>query len=221
MRSPRTFTSLTNLRLLVSFSSDKSFQLLTTLHSRFPSIYRQRPNPDTRTASAKMVQKQGINVYIAPFNNINKRYPQHGVPANSPNFTGDPNEVYIEAVDGERFVVITDLKKNFNMHGAEHLYILWEVDQDCGENACGDYFTLPDLEARAPPGTASKGRCTLSTTSRKIDGAWMNCGFAFAALSIGNGPYLPMSIMQPQLMPDRRTIGYEHRRDRERSRHAR
>lgn len=50
-----------------------------------------------------MVQNQGIDVYLAPYSDINERYQQHEVPIGSPNWTGDPNEVYIEAVDGERF----------------------------------------------------------------------------------------------------------------------
>jgi hypothetical protein len=188
--------------------------------SRFPSFCPDRPNKDTRTASAKMVQNQGIDVYIAPFNNINRRYPQHGVPTISSNFTGDPNEVYIEAVDGERFIVVLDLMKDFNMYGADHLHIKWEMDQDHGVNGRIRFYTLSDLASHVPRGTSLKGRTKFETRCRKIDGDWMKCGFVFAALNIGNGLHLLINIMRLELMPDRRRIGHERRRDRERSRHA-
>jgi hypothetical protein len=174
------FRSLTHRRLLISFRSDRSSQLLT----RFPSLYT--------TVSAKMVQNQGIDIYLAPFDHknkrkINTRYPQHGVPSISSNFTGDPNEVYIEAVDGERFVVVLDLMKDFSMHGADHLYIEWYVDQDHASGR-SDHYPLSELKAGEPRGKALKGRCTYDTIDRKIDGVWKTCGFTFTALDIGNEP---------------------------------
>jgi len=135
-----------------------------------------------------MVQDQGIDVYLAPFNNVKRRYPQHGVPAISPNFTGDPNEVYIEAVDGERFVVVLDLMKDFNMYGADHLYIEWYVDEDHDAGGRVDHYHLSELKAGKSRGKALKGRLTYEIINPKIDGVWKTCGFTFAALDIGNEP---------------------------------
>jgi hypothetical protein len=132
-----------------------------------------------------MVQNQGIDVYLAPFSNVNRPYLQHGVPIVSPNFTGDPNEVYVEAVDGERFMLVLDLMKYFNMYGADHIYVKWEVDQDRGSSARSAKYDLPRLEVKVPQGTSLKGRLTYSSIDRKIDGAWMNCGFVFTPLNIG------------------------------------
>jgi hypothetical protein len=61
-----------------------------------------------------MVQTHGIDVYLARFADIDDRYikdrfREHPVPANSPKFTSNTNEAYIEAVDGERFAVVVDL----------------------------------------------------------------------------------------------------------------
>jgi hypothetical protein len=137
-----------------------------------------------------MVQNQGIDVYLAPFSDLTKPYLQHSVPRASPNFTGDPNEVYIEAVDGERFGVVLGLMKDFSMYGAEHLYVQWEVDQDRGASRRVSHYTLPELEGGKPRGSALKGRCTYKTITRKTDGVWMQCGFAFAPLNIGKGPVL-------------------------------
>jgi hypothetical protein len=58
-----------------------------------------------------MVQSHGIDVYLVQFGNPDKRYPEHTIPRTSPAFTRDPNEVYVEAVNGERFVVVIDLLK--------------------------------------------------------------------------------------------------------------
>jgi hypothetical protein len=116
------FRSLTHRRLLISFRSDRSSQLLT----RFPSLYT--------TVSAKMVQNQGIDVYLAPFDDYTRRYQQHTVPAASPNFKNDSNEVYIEAADGERFLVMVELLKDFDAKGGTHLSIEYEVDESGGIN---------------------------------------------------------------------------------------
>ena len=81
-----------------------------------------------------MVQNQGIDVYLAPYSDINGRYEQHAVPLGSSAFTNDPNEIYIEAVDGERFTIVGDLLKDFDMKGAEHLYFTYEMDQSRGSS---------------------------------------------------------------------------------------
>jgi hypothetical protein len=133
-----------------------------------------------------MVQDQGLDVYLAPFGNITNRYQQHSVPAGSPNFTGDPNEVYIEAVDGERFIIVTDLMKWFDMKGATHLCITYDIDQARGASGRACYRSLTELEARRPVEMRLKGRQILESTSRKMDGAWSWCGFVFASLVMGN-----------------------------------
>ena len=100
-----------------------------------------------------MVQDQGLDVYLAPFADITKRYQQHAVPAGSPNFTGDPNEVYIEAIDGERFIIVVDLMKWFDMGGATHLRILHEIDQsrDASGHARAPNQTTGGYSSERPP----------------------------------------------------------------------
>jgi hypothetical protein len=112
-----------------------------------------------------MVQNQGIDVYLAPFSDQTKPYPQHGIPVISPNFTGDPNEVYIQAVDSERFVILVDFMQDFNMYGAEHVKIKWEIDQDRGANGCSDYRsgTFPNAHARYVPPSQAPARRSRPT----------------------------------------------------------
>ena len=116
-----------------------------------------------------MVQDQGINVYVVRCNddNLCREYP---VPASSPTFTGDLNQVYIEAVEGERFVIIADTYNKSDTKGSERLKISCEVDpgnDSTGPWRCGfvrppndpskptlkgRYFHLSELQIRAPSG---------------------------------------------------------------------
>jgi len=59
--------------------------------------------------SLDMVQDQGIEVYLAQFSDIANRYKEYPVPTASPSLTGDANEVYVEAPDGERFMIVVRL----------------------------------------------------------------------------------------------------------------
>ena len=65
-----------------------------------------------------MVQQQGIDVYLAPFGKVDQRYPEHAAPFSSSDATANSKEVYIEAVDGERFVVLVDLGMDFDAKGS-------------------------------------------------------------------------------------------------------
>jgi hypothetical protein len=58
------------------------------------------------------LQDQGLNVYL-----------KHTAPAGSSVFTGDANEVYIEAVDGERFNIL----KKFDIKDSTHLRVKYQV----------------------------------------------------------------------------------------------
>jgi hypothetical protein len=184
--SPRTRDDLFSL---IPFRDNPPSPFLDTTTSRallLPFLHYHRSNIDTRSASATMVQNQGIDVYLAPFRDINERYQQHGVPLGSPAFTNDPNEVYIQAVDGERFMIVVDFMEYFDMKGAEHLYIRPQLDTSYGGETASHYCTLSDLKKRLSRGTDLEGRYTHKTSSRKIDGTWTLCGVAFASLTIGN-----------------------------------
>jgi len=135
-----------------------------------------------------MVQDQGLDVYLAPFGNINERYQQHAAPLESPSYTGDPNEVYIEAVDGERFMIVIDLLKDFDMRGAGDLYLRYKIDQPRGGGTTGCCRSLSTLKASQPTGTNLKGREALSVLTKKVDGVWSKCGIIFASLKIGISP---------------------------------
>jgi hypothetical protein len=144
-----------------------------------------------------MVQNQGIDVYLAPYSDINGRYQQHAVPLGSPAFTEDPNEVYIQAVDGERFTVVVDVLKDFDMKGAKHLYCTYEIDQPINGSGSGHCNSLSTIRASQPRGTNLKGRDMLSSFMKKVDGVWCRCGMTFTSLKIGNRPCFPISFASP------------------------
>jgi hypothetical protein len=85
---------------------------------QYPTPYIIQPTSirisTTDHALAKMVQQQGIDVYLAPFGKIDQRYPEHPAPVSSTSTTADIKDVYIEAVDADRFVVVVDFGKDFD-----------------------------------------------------------------------------------------------------------
>lgn len=128
-----------------------------------------------------MVQDQGIDVYIAPFSDITKRYPEHAVPADSPVHTNDPNEIYIEAVDGERFVIVVDLLEDFDPQESTWSYIRYDVDGGIWSMS-SSYSRLQSTRSQESP---LNGRSVCSHASRRFDGRWLKCGFVFSPLGMG------------------------------------
>lgn len=131
-----------------------------------------------------MVQDQGIEVYLAPYSDISKRYPEHAVPTTSSSLSGKPNEVYIEAVDGERFVIVVDLLKDFDAKGCQRLRIAF--------NTGGKWVShLLDLSASAKrihDTPQLQGRDVIHLRIKKIDGSLVRHEFKFAELKIGTLP---------------------------------
>lgn len=131
-----------------------------------------------------MVQDQGIDVYLAIFSDNSKRYKECSVPTTSPSFTGDANEVYIEAVDGERFVVVVDTWQKSDVEGNERLKISCQidsVDDSTGPWECGFAHRW-----MAPFGSTMEGRYVHSDCQRQIQGQGkVNCGYVFVPLQIG------------------------------------
>lgn len=128
-----------------------------------------------------MVQDQGIEVYLAPYNDISRRYPEHAIPTTSPAFTGKPNEVYIEAVDGERFMIVVKVLEEFDTKGGNGFLL--------GRITSGEWQFSPNC----PPVLSEVPRKThifplhtsISSETKKIDGRWVGSGFRFAQLKMG------------------------------------
>jgi hypothetical protein len=139
-----------------------------------------------------MVQHQGIDVYLAPFHDTGKRYREHAAPVNSPVFSGDPNDVWVEAVNGQRFVIIVDLLKDFDRKGSQALHIARGI----GSNIeITDSQTYSQLNRKVPAGANLQGRDYCKTEDRKFNGRWATCGFAFAQLEMG----MLLQINQPKM----------------------
>jgi hypothetical protein len=129
-----------------------------------------------------MVQNQGLDVYLAPFDDNASRYQQYTASAASPDFTGDPNEVYIEAVDGERFIIMVDVMESFDTKGCSHLNVEYKIDQGTMNVT---HTSWPNLAAKVPEGSSLKGRKTVEDVTRKLNGDWVECGLTFSALDMG------------------------------------
>ena len=123
-----------------------------------------------------MVRHQGIEVYLAPFTNISGRFSEHPVSATS------PSEAYIEAVDGEPFVIVVDLGEEYEAKGSARLWTECFLDGEFMSKQVSPYVTLRDA---VPPGSDLKGRYTNSRAEVHIDGRRVKCGYAFSPVLMG------------------------------------
>jgi hypothetical protein len=138
-----------------------------------------------------MVRNQGINVYLAPFDDISNVFREYPVTATSPGFTANATEAYIEAVDGERFVVVVDLGEEFEAKGSARLRIECFIDGEFISKQVSPYVLLKE---DAPPGSDLKGRYINSRADLHVDGHRVECGYAFSPLLMGTLPILPLTI---------------------------
>jgi hypothetical protein len=105
-----------------------------------------------------MVKSQGIEVCLAPFNDITQRYTEF--PADPTEFptrfpAEDAHEAYIEAVNGERFVIVVDLGEEFEAKGSARLRIECFLDGELVSKQVSSYALLSE---GAPPESALKSR---------------------------------------------------------------
>jgi hypothetical protein len=113
-----------------------------------------------------MVKQQGIDVYVAPFGKIDQRYPEHPAPIGSVNTALNSKEVYIEAIDGERFVVVVDVGKDFDTRGSSRLETSYTLDK-ANPSAIRTYQnTHSDLKLSAPNVSGLEGRHTHTIRSK-------------------------------------------------------
>ena len=120
-----------------------------------------------------MVKQQGIDVYLAPFGKTDQRYPEHPGPANPTSTTPNSKEVYIEAVDGERFVLVVDLTNDFNAKGSPMLRINYGLDslRDLtGQWNMSSIYTYKELSKDALNMAGLKGRTVVPCQIKKIGG---------------------------------------------------
>ncbi|GAB7326991.1 hypothetical protein MBLNU13_g10939t3 [Cladosporium sp. NU13] len=127
-----------------------------------------------------MVQDQGIDVYLPPYNDDNKRFPEHKIPTTSPAFTGKLNEVYIEAVGGERFTIVVKVLEDFDTKGGKGFLFgfitggKWHFSRHCHP-----------VPTEVPCKTRTFPYCgSVSSETKKIDERWVESGFRFARLKM-------------------------------------
>jgi hypothetical protein len=139
-----------------------------------------------------MVSDQGVAVFLVTVNDVSERFPDLVVPHTSPSYNGNPNGVYIEVDDDIRFAIVVDLCKHLDFKGFTHLRISYELDGSTGTSV--HYLELKDFKREKPVGYPIKGRYTLSTVPRKVNGKWTECAFSFGALQKGNDHSLYQSM---------------------------
>jgi hypothetical protein len=129
-----------------------------------------------------MVRHQGIDVYLAPFSDINNRFREYPVPATSPKSTNDASEAYVEAVDGERFVVVVDLGEEYEAKGSARLWIECFIDGGFMSKQVSPYVQLKEA---VPRESALRGRYINERTDLHIAGQLVRCGYKISPLRMG------------------------------------
>lgn len=147
----------------------------------FPSCADASFDLYVRTPHNRVVQHQGIEVFLAPFSDISERYPEHAVPNTSPAFSSEPNESSIEAVDGERFVVVDDLLEDFGAEGSKML----KINHNINGRLTTTQRNYTTLSMRTRTSRRLQKRDTFESEVNKISGHWMKCGLTFAQLETG------------------------------------
>jgi hypothetical protein len=129
-----------------------------------------------------MVRHQGIDVYLAPFSDINNRFREYPVPATYPKFTNGASEAYVEAVDGERFVVVVDLGEEYEAKGSARLWIECFIDGGFISKQVSPYVQLKEA---VPRESALRGRYINERTDLHIAGQLVRCGYKLSPLRMG------------------------------------
>ena len=138
-----------------------------------------------------MVQSNGVEVCVRRFEDKTP-YREYAAPTASPKYSGHPNEVYIEAIDEERFEIFTNISPEFSFMDAPHIKIKVQLE----DNVASRSYRAKDasIAGNVIP-LAKKPSYTRTMVKKMKDGEWKNCAFAFSRLSIGmSAPTLVASI---------------------------
>ena len=164
-----------------TYTSTWGCRVLSLLPPLLPANSTPRHTLVLFVHAATMVQSDRIEVRLVRHSD-STRYTEYALPPHiSTALTGTGNEVYIEAVAGERFAIELKLLRGFKFKDHPKVLVQYFLD--------GDKCISTNLSKRkhqdAEPGTRSQLEDTLSTSRCFIDGQWMVCGLAFGELSMG------------------------------------
>lgn len=114
------------------------------------------------------------------------RYNEFTAPPGTPNYTGDPNEKYIEATTVERLQIVVKLLRGFDFMGSPRVRVNYHVDQ--GKPAVHT-LSKNKGQSASPPDRSHRER-SLGVIRKFIEGQYMTCGLTFGELK--SGLYLPI-----------------------------
>lgn len=126
-----------------------------------------------------MVRSDNVEVYITRHKD-DRRFKEYRVPITSDKYRADPNEVYIEAVTNERFVVNVRLLRGFDWKGFPNVRITYDID---GNSYVGFLYKNPSNVAQE-----DRRRDQLAEVDQNVGGSKVVCGLAFGELEIGMLP---------------------------------
>lgn len=128
-----------------------------------------------------MVQSSGITVSVRRSEDKTP-YREYAVPIASQKYTGNPNEVYIEAVDGERFEVFAAIAPDFPFMNSPHIMLDFRVE----DNVWSSHYRSKGVSTVGKVTQLVKKPSIVQETVKKMqDGQWKSCNFQFSRLTIG------------------------------------
>lgn len=125
---------------------------------------------------AVMVQSDKVEVYITRHKD-DRRFKEYRAPIGSRTYSPDLNEVYIEAVNDERFTVCVRLLRGFDWKGCANVQVKCTMD---GKSQVGYIRKKPSNKSRE-----LRRLLQLASIHQTIGGETVLCGLTFRELDIG------------------------------------
>ena len=125
----------------------------------------------------------GLHVYLQP-HGTDLQYTEHEAPRGSPIYTGNARERCIEAITGQRFVMVVELPPEFSFKGSSHIQMTYDVgDGKHGFKRCCASEEI--ILGKSFKDIASTCR-VLSNGTWQDAGVWQEIGFVFGELTPNN-----------------------------------
>lgn len=118
-------------------------------------------------------QNSGIKAIVRPYHptKTTEPYYEYLAPPQSPLYTGNANERYIEAVTNEQFEVYAEIPKTFDFGRSTHVEIEYVID---GGAAYGSHYEKLKYSGK-------KIKDWHNKMCRRTGNEWEDVGFVFAA----------------------------------------
>lgn len=125
-----------------------------------------------------MVKSRGVEAYLVRYDD-NVRYAEHDYPATAQEAMSTSTEVYVEAVEDERYALFVVLTPEFDFRRSPEVKIRWKLDNSARRTV------LTTKEIRASFRSEGHYKYKVDAIPVQMGGRWKLCGLNFNGLHIG------------------------------------